>query len=310
MKNLSKYLFAKTKICNHKKVFLKLIFTFFFLLPALTIGQDSIPPIIDVHLHGYTANSYRAMPGAPPTYDEFREEMRNLLNKFNVVYAVKSGGAYSAEMEKSMLSGYELNNYPKIDTIQFKEKIRDGEIKVLGELMPMFNGLTIADPKFAPYLKICEREGIPIALHTGRGPPRIYERYKKFRLSLGDPLEVEPILINYPKLKIYLMHAGIPFYHNTLALMDQYPQVYCDLGAVLWIEEGSTPFQLKEFLIKAKEYGFIDRIMYGSDVMYWTFRYQQSIEKLQSFDFLTTEDKRKIFYHNALRFFELDSIKN
>ena len=174
----------------------------------------------------------------------------------------------------------------------------------------MFNGLTIADPKFAPYLKICEREGIPIALHTGQGPPNIYKRYQDFRLRLGDPLLIDEVLIKYPDLKIYLMHAGIPFYENTLAIMEQYPQVYCDLGAVLWVNRGLSPFHVKDFLIKAKEYGFIDRIMYGSDAMYWTSFIERSIKKLESFEFLDEEDKRKIFYENAVRFFELDHLKN
>ena len=88
--------------------------------------------------------------------------------------------------------------------------------------------------------------------------------------------------------------------------MEQYPQVYCDLGAVLWIDQGLSPYHVKDFLMKAKEYGFIDRVMYGSDVMYWAFRIEQSIQKLASFEFLSEEDKRKIFYENALRFFELD----
>ncbi|MEJ2112423.1 MAG: amidohydrolase family protein, partial [Flavobacteriaceae bacterium] len=249
-------------------------------------------------------------PGAPATFNEFKAKIREQFEKFNIVYAVKSGGLFDADMEERMLKGYESNTIPKIDTLEFKTLIDEGKIQVLGELMLMFNGLTIADPDFAPYLKICEREGIPIALHTGQGPPNIYKYYPKFRLNLGDPLLIDEVLIKYPKLKIYLMHAGIPFYENTLALMEQYPQVYCDLGAVLWIKKGLSPSHLEDFLMKAKEYGFIDRIMFGSDVMYWASRIEQSIQKLESFEFLNEVDKRKIFYENAITFFELNDLKN
>lgn len=280
-----------------------------FILPILVNAQDGTKPIIDVHLHGYTESTYRPMPGASASFEEFKAEIREQFKKFNIVYAIKSGGQFDPDMEENMLNGYESNNYPKMDTLEFKKQIDEGKIQVWGELMLMFNGLAITDPAFAPYLKICEREGIPVALHTGRGPPNIYKYYPKFRLKLGDPLLIDKVLIKYPNLKIYLMHAGIPFYENTLALMDQYPQVYCDLGAVLFLEQGLTPFHVKDFLFKAKEYGLIDRIMYGSDCMYWPNHIEKSIKKLDSFEFLDEKDKRKIFYENAVRFFELDQLK-
>lgn len=286
------------------------ILTLILLVPILVNAQDGISPIIDVHLHGYTERTYYPLPGAPESYEKFKSEIRNQFKKFNIVYAVKSGGLFDADMAEIMLNGYEGNNVPEIDTLEFKKLIDEGKIQVWGELMLMFNGMTIADPEFAPYLKICEDKGIPIALHAGQGPPRIYKRYPKFRLNLGDPLLIDEVLIKYPKLKIYLMHAGIPFYENTLALMEQYPQVYCDLGAVLWIDKGLSPYHVKDFLIKAKEYGFIDRIMYGSDAMYWPSYIEKSIKKLESFEFLSKEDKRKIFYENAVNFFELDNLKN
>ena len=286
----------------------KLLILFF--LPILAIGQDGNKPIIDVHLHGYTERTYRPLPGAPESYEKFKTEIKKQFEKFNIVYAIKSGGMFDSDMEEIMLNGYEGNNVPKIDTLEFKKQIDEGKIQVWGELMLMFNGKTIADPEFAPYLNICEQKGVPVALHVGQGPPGIYKRYPNFKLNLGDPLLIDEVLIKYPKLKIYLMHAGIPFYENTLALMEQYPQVYCDLGAVLWIKNGLSPFHVEDFLIKAKKYGFIDRIMYGSDAMYWTNYIEESIEKLESFEFLSEEDKRKIFYENAVEFFELDHLKN
>ncbi len=280
--------------------------TILFLLPLLVNAQDGIKPIIDVHLHGYTEQSYRTPPGAPESYEAFKSEIKHYFKKFNIVAAMKSGGRYDADLEAKMLAGYESNNYPSFDTLEFKQLVNEGKIQVWGEFMPQFNGLTLADPKLAPYLAICEREGIPVALHTGTGPPGISNRYKRFRLALGDPLLIEEVLINYPKLKIYLMHSGGIFYERSLALMGMYPQVYCGLGALLWIENKPSSWYAEEFLIKAKKGNLIDRVMFGSDAMYWPHNIELSIQKLNSFDFLDEEDKRKIFYENAVRFFELD----
>ena len=277
-----------------------------FVLPVLLTAQDGVKPIIDVHLHGYTPQSYRNPPGAPASYEDFKTEVEKMFKEYNIVAAVKSGGMYHPEMEEKLLNGYESNNYPKFDTLEFKKMIDEKEIQVWGEFMPMFNGLTLADPKLDPYLAICEREGIPIALHTGSGPPGLSSRYKKMRLRLGDPLLIEEVLIKYPRLKVYLMHAGGVFYDNALALMEQYPQVYCDLGVLLWVPPSRTSQYAEELLIKAKKGNMIDRIMFGSDAMYWPQNIKASIEKLDSFEFLTEEDKRKIFYENAVRFFDIE----
>ena len=288
---------------------MKRIFFFLTFISNLVLAQDGVKPIIDVHLHGYTERTYMPIPGAPSSFEEFKKEMENYFQQFNIVAAMKSGGQYGAEMEKTLLQGYESNNYPKFDTVEFKKMIEEGKIQVWGEFMPQFNGLTLADPKFAPYLSICEREGIPIALHTGAGPPGISNRYNKFRLSLGDPLLIEEVLINYPKLKIYLMHSGGLFYENSLALMEMYPQLYCGLGLLLWIKNSPTSFYAEEFLYKVKNGGMIDRVMFGSDAMYWPQYLKTSIETLDSFEFLSEEDKRKIFYENAVEFFGLDHLK-
>ena len=269
----------------------------------LTIAQDGIKPIIDVHVHGYTEETYKVIEGSPQTFEAFNKEMRKMFRKYNIRYAIKSGGKFDADLEQKMLQGYESNNYPKFDTIQFKKLIGDKKIQVWGEFMPMFNGMTLADEVFDPYLRICELEGVPIALHAGQGPPNIYKRYPKFRLALGDPLLIESVLIKYPKLQVYIMHAGIPFQENTLKLMATYPNVYADLGGVLQSYNKMHLTMAEEFLRKAKDYNMIDRVMFGSDCMYWPDELENSIKKLDSYDFLTEQDKRKIFYDNAFKFF-------
>ena len=50
---------------------------------------------------------------------------------------------------------------------------------------------------------------------------------------------------------------------------------------------------------------WLDRVMFGSDFMF-PHQIEESIKKLDSYDFLTEEDKRKIFFENAVKFFELD----
>jgi predicted TIM-barrel fold metal-dependent hydrolase len=50
--------------------------------------------------------------------------------------------------------------------------------------------------------------GCPLESTGGAPPGKPYTCCPKFRLKLGDPLLLEDMLVNCPKLKVYVMHAG------------------------------------------------------------------------------------------------------
>ena len=163
----------------------------------------------------------------------------------------------------------------------------------------------MADSLYDPYLELCNRYNIPVAIHTGGGPPNVTYFSPRFRIAKGDPYTVEDVLVKYPDLKIYLMHASTSYHEHTLELMRTHPKVYVDLGVILWWDTPEQDFA-EAFLRKAKRYGYIDRVMYGSDQMVWPHAIEKSIQQLESYDFLTEQDKRDIFYHNAKRFLGLE----
>ncbi len=275
------------------------------------IGQDGIKPIIDMHLHDYTEQSYYTGPvtsgiHSPKTYEEFRKETFAMLKKYNVVKAVVSTIRGDNKLDDAgiLIPGYQTNEPPS-DTLEFIKLIESGKMKVFGEVGAVYAGYTLSDPEFEPFLAICERYDIPVAVHTGGGPPNnTYRGNPNFRLRLGNPLTVEDVIAKHPKLRIYLMHAGEVFYEQAIRLMLQYTHVYADLGVVLWVADYTIDYGM-EFLKKAKKYDLIDRVMFGSDQMVWPGAIEKSIVQLDSYDFLTEEDKRKIFYENAVRFLRL-----
>ena len=267
-------------------------------------------------MHDYTEQTYFTAPGfdgvlSPPSLTEYRKQVDSMLKKYNVVKAVVStiGGPNRTDNNNVLIPGYYANK-PPTDTIAFKELIEAGKLKVFGEIGAVYSGYTLSDPEFEPYLDICERYGIPVAVHTGGGPPNItYRGSPNFRIKFGDPFTIEDVLAKHPKLKIYIMHAGEVFYENALRLMMQYSHLYADLGVILWVHEQPMDYA-ENFLRKAKLYGLLDRIMYGSDQMVWPHAIEKSIKQLDSYVFLTEEDKRKIFYENAVKFLNLNDDGN
>jgi hypothetical protein len=87
--------------------------------------------------------------------------------------------------------------------------------------------------------------------------------------------------------------------------MLAYPRLYTDVAVLLWVHPLTKSYAV-DFLKRAKEAGMLDRVMFGSDQMVWPHAIEKSIEYLNSMDFLTEEEKRDIFYNNAVRFLRLE----
>lgn len=272
-------------------------------------------PIIDMHLHDYTEESYYRAPSpdgtmAPPNVQAFQAAVIQMIEKHRIVKAVTSPAIGLLEMKDEIIVPGYMIDAPPTDTVVFIEMIESGKMKVFGEIGAVYGGYTLADPAFEPYLAICERYDIPVAIHTGAGPTQIaYRCCPNFRIKLGDPYEIEDVLVKYPKLRIYMMHAGEVFYENALRLMKMYPQLYADLGVLLWVDTITEDYA-ESFLRKAKKYGLIDRVLYGTDQMVWPHAIEKSINTLNSYDFLTLDDKRNIFYDNAVRFMKWGEMKD
>ena len=104
------------------------------------------------------------------------------------------------------------------------------------------------------------------------------------------------------------MHAGEFYHEHALRMLIYYPNLYADLGVMLWVQP-SVKRYAREFLRNAKESGVLRQVMFGSDQMRWPDAIELSLEFLDSLDFLTEQDKRDILYNNAARFLRLEDAK-
>jgi len=190
------------------------------------------------------------------------------------------------------------------DTTTFVEMIKEGKIKVFGELGLQYFGKVLTDSMFDPYLSICERFNIPVALHTGISFPNTpYTCCPEFRTRYGNPQVIEDVLVKHPKLKVQLMHMGYPYLEETKAILAVYPQVNVDVAAVDWLIPKVEFYNYLQALINA---GFESRIMYGSDEMIWSDALSLSIKIIEDAPFLSDKQKQEIFFDNAARFFNME----
>ncbi len=183
------------------------------------------------------------------------------------------------------------------DIIWVENLMKEGKIQFIGEILSQYYGISPSDEKLFPYYALAEKYGIPVGIHTGLAGPN--HGSPNFKVSLGKPILMENLLQKFPKLKVWIMHAGAPFLEETIALMKYYPNVYIDISAI----NNPYIFPKQEFQNIIKTFidaGFEDRIMFGSD----NGDIKLTIENVENLDFLTSEQKEKIFYKNAEIFFQ------
>lgn len=77
-----------------------------------------------------------------------------------------------------------------------------------------------------------------------------------FKLEMGNP--------EFPKLRVLIMHARVPFLKENIAVMQEFRQVYTDISVINnpEIVPSEEFLSIIQVLINA---GLEDRIMFGSE---------------------------------------------
>lgn len=259
--------------------FLKL-WAILFAAAGLSCGQGKTerPPIIDMHLHAYSLadgsappeNPVTGRPSTSRTTAELREASLAALARYNIIKACTSGppeivAQWRAAAPARVLIGvYVDENNPLPDLATLRADILAGRVHILGELVLQHMGMAPNDPRLEPYYALAEELDIPVAIHTGIGPPGtpFLPGLQGFRVTLGNPALVEEVLVHHPGLRVYLMHGGAPYLQETKAILSVYPQVYLDLATINWI----LPRQeFHNYLHELMAAGFGKRLLFGSD---------------------------------------------
>jgi predicted TIM-barrel fold metal-dependent hydrolase len=99
--------------------------------------------------------------------------------------------------------------------------------------------------------RAAEANGIPVMFHTGTSI------FPGARNKYGDPIYVDDVAVDFPKLKILLAHGGRPLWMDTaFFLVRRHPNVYLDLS-------GIPPKTLLEYFPRLEQ--IAHKALFGSD---------------------------------------------
>jgi hypothetical protein len=281
-------------------------------------GQEIDQPVIDMHMHAYWDGLDIPNPNTGKLLvqnsDEHRTMSLTMMEKNNVVLGAVSVvhgdhikifdvlKSWEEEGGDKILKGLFLGvtGYPSIEII--REWFSNGKYDFFGELALQYDGRSPSDTIFNKYYELALELDVPIGIHTGMSAPGTpYDCCPNFRLSLGNPYLLEDVLVKYPKLRVWAMHAGGQYYNEMVTMMKMYSQLYVDISPYTWLDSGNSEL-LDRFLKLAKEQEVLDRVMFGSDQMKWPETIEMAINRVKLIDYLNENEKADILYNNAARF--------
>jgi len=143
--------------------------------------------------------------------------------------------------------------------------------------------------QLAEIYRECEVRGVPVMFHTGTSV------FPRARNVFADPMPVDDVAIDFPKLNIILAHCGRPLYGETaLFLARRHANVHVDLS-------GIPPKSLPKYFPRLAQ--IADKALWGTD---WpsmgVVSLRKNIDEFRALN-LGEEIERRVFWENAARLF-------
>lgn len=132
------------------------------------------------------------------------------------------------------------------------------DLKLRGaKLGPIYQNIHPMDDRMLPVYEFCQKHNLPIMIHQGTTFPR------RAPLKFSLPILLEDVAMKFPDLKMIIAHMGHPWIAETIVLIRKQPNFFADISALHY-----RPWQFYNGIICAKEYGVLNKLLFGSDYPY------------------------------------------
>jgi predicted TIM-barrel fold metal-dependent hydrolase len=143
--------------------------------------------------------------------------------------------------------------------------------------------------QLAEIYRECEERGVPVMFHTGTSV------FPRARNVFADPMPVDDVAIDFPRLPIILAHAGRPLHGETaMFLARRHPNVHLDIS-------GIPPKALLKYVPRLAS--LAGKVLWGTD---WpspgVVSMRRNVEEFLSLG-LGAEIERKVLWENAVGLF-------
>jgi predicted TIM-barrel fold metal-dependent hydrolase len=124
---------------------------------------------------------------------------------------------------------------------------------------PIYQNVAPTDSRFRRLMGRAEELSIPVLIHQGT------TFCANVSLEIANPIQLQPLALEFPRLRMVIAHMGHPWINETLVLIRKNRNLYADISALYY-----RPWQFYNALVAAMEYGVLDRLLFGSDYPFTT----------------------------------------
>ncbi|MEZ5564880.1 MAG: amidohydrolase family protein [Gammaproteobacteria bacterium] len=185
-----------------------------------------------------------------------------------------------------------------IDPFRGMQGLRDLEQAVReygfvgAHLYPHWCGLAPDHAKYYPYYAKCCELDIPIMMQVGHN--LVYSRERRLP-SVGRPICLDQVAIDFPELKLIGIHIGIPWTDEMISMCWKHENVYTAGDAY------APKYWPEAFVHYANTFGK-EKVLFGTD---WpVIDPERAVREIDELG-LRPESKRLLMRDNALRVFKL-----
>ncbi len=163
---------------------------------------------------------------------------------------------------------------------------------------PFIHGCYASDQRYYPLYSLCEKKGVPIWIHTS------VNWMANISMYYGHPRYLEPVLIDFPRLKIIAGHGGWPWIPDVVLMLWKYDNLYADTSAHR-PKYLSTPDTGWDMFMRYANSTIQDKILFGSDWLSIGMHIKDVLKEIDQWP-LKDSVKEKFFYKNSARVFNLE----
>ncbi len=155
--------------------------------------------------------------------------------------------------------------------------------------------------------ELAQSKGYPVFIHTGMKAQRTQ------RMIYNNPVYIDDIAVDFPHLKIVIMHAGYPWIEETLVLSHLNENVMVDLTFLDVLSYTYGRDLLSEVTKRFCKVLGSEKVIWGSEGEYLGLdafrddgivRVQNCLAEIRGFNFISEKDKENILYQNAFNLLE------
>lgn len=260
--------------------------------------KDGRLRIIDAHTHAVLKEKPEGLTRPMPSKEAYLKEMEE-NNVVGAVSHMRDPGDYDQELHnRNVVFCYGIGD--KVNQQEIEHGLKSGKYGCVKIYLGYIHRYA-SDKEYEPVYRLAEKYGVPVVFHTG-------DTYDvKAKLKYADPMTVDEVAVDHPKVKFVLAHCGNPWITTAAELAYKNPNVYLDVsGFLIGDLNRMSGEDIEVYMIQPIKwiFGYVEnpsKILYGSD---WPLvnmgQYIRAVKKA-----IPREHWKSVFYENAVNVFKL-----